>query len=102
MIDLTPRQQQLTVQVLQTFLQPDEKVWVFGSRIRGTARKWSDLDLMIHGPEKLPVTRFYQLMDAFEESELDIRVDVLDWHRTSREFRQRLTQDGMEPFPVNG
>lgn len=101
MIELTEHQQQLTCQVLSDFLQPDEEIWVFGSRIKGTARQWSDLDLLIRGPEKLPIKRFYQLQDAFEESELDIRVDVLDWHRTSDAFRQTLEQQGMQRLPLN-
>lgn len=63
-------------------------------------KAWSDLDLLVEGSQPLPVKRFYQLQDAFEDSELDIRVDILDWHRVSPEFLATIQQQGIERFPL--
>ncbi|MDR2697678.1 MAG: nucleotidyltransferase domain-containing protein [Holophagales bacterium] len=66
---------------------PDCRVLVFGSRRDGTAKKYSDLDLAFVGKEKLGLNRCVQLEDAFAESDLPYRVDVLDYHALSPEFR---------------
>lgn len=67
---------------------PDRTVWAFGSRVNGKARGYSDLDLVILGDAALPTPTLYALQEAFQESELPIRVDVLDWHSLSPSFRQ--------------
>jgi len=92
MIDLTPLQRQTIQDILQR-LVPDCEVRAFGSRVRGAAKPYSDLDLAIVGREKLPFKKLAALRIAFEESDLPFRVDVLDWHSTSPEFRQIIEQN---------
>ena len=67
---------------------PGCEVRVFGSRVNGTARSYSDLDVVIIGEDKVPRKQVYRLKEAFQESDLPFRVDVLDWHRISLEFRK--------------
>jgi predicted nucleotidyltransferase len=69
---------------------PEAEIWVFGSRVTGSAKDYSDLDLVVLGKEKLPQKQYYQLQEAFQESELPIRVDVLDWHRITPAFRKNI------------
>jgi len=54
----------------------------------GTAKDYSDLDLAVVGKEKLSDNIFYAVKESFEESDLPFRVDVLDWHRISKEFKK--------------
>lgn len=68
----------------------EAEVWAFGSRVTMTAKDYSDLDLVVVGKEKLPQRNYYHLKDAFEESDLPIRVEVLDWHRISLEFQNNI------------
>ena len=86
MIDISDQHLTLVKQILHTFV-PHATIWVFGSRIQGTAKPYSDLDLVMIDQQKIPQKTYYQIMDAFEESELPFRVDVLDWYRISEEFR---------------
>lgn len=76
---------------------PECEVRVFGSRAngRGVAKKHSDLDLALVGDGLLARDRIYRLQDAFEESVLPFRVDVVDWHGISEEFR-RVIESGCE------
>ena len=37
---------------------------------------------------KIPLTLFGQIKNAFEESNLNFRVDILDWHRISDDFKK--------------
>lgn len=50
----------------------------FGSRARGSAKPWSDLDLVIEGPTPLPLPALARLAEAFDESDLPWKVDLVD------------------------
>ncbi len=63
------------------------QVWAFGSRVNGTAKEYSDLDLVILSKEDLPPQKIFQLKDDFEESDLPFRVDLLDWNKISKDFQ---------------
>lgn len=89
MIELHEKDLNIVKAIFETYL-PGVPVWVFGSRIHGSAKPYSDLDLVIVGEEKIPQRLYYQIMDAFEESELPFRVDVLDWHRINQSFRELI------------
>ena len=45
------------------------------------------MDLAVVGTVKLEQHALYDLREAFEESDLPIRIDVLDWHAISPEFQ---------------
>ncbi len=67
---------------------PECEARVFGSRVDGTSRRYSDLDLVLVAAQKLDSRRVAQLKEAFSLSDLPIMVDVLDWSATSPEFRK--------------
>ena len=50
-------------------------------------RSGSDLDIVLLGPARLSLGRLAALREAFAESELPIRIDVIDWHAISENFR---------------
>jgi predicted nucleotidyltransferase len=79
--------------ILGTLLQPSATVWAFGSRATGTARRDSDLDLVIDIGSPLPRTLRHQLLDAFEASDLPYPVDLVDWQTISDDFRKLIAQD---------
>jgi len=87
MIDLLPPHRKLIQHILHTHV-PACEVRVFGSRVTGTAKKYSDIDLVIVGSEKISPTTLSLLKEAFQESDLPFRVDVLDWHSISQEFQK--------------
>ncbi len=86
MIDL-PSGQLLLVKKILSERVPRCEVRAFGSRITRNAKAWSDLDLAVVGSEKLDAHLLYDLREAFEESDLPVRVDVLDWYAISPEFQ---------------
>jgi predicted nucleotidyltransferase len=85
-IDVTPKELALVQDILRSHI-PAAKVWVFGSRAKGTARRGSDLDLAIDTGTKLPSSGVVHLADAFEEAPLAFNVDIVDLHSISPEFR---------------
>ena len=72
---------------------PECEVRAFGSRVKGTARKYSDLDLALIGPERLGLRRLIRLSVALEQADLPIGVDVLDWHSIPESFRRGIERD---------
>lgn len=67
---------------------PEARVWVFGSRAAGKAKKFSDLDLCIQLDAPLGLDRSSALAEAFAESDLPWKVDIVDWATTSDAFRR--------------
>lgn len=76
-IDLTPEQLAWLRQILQEHL-PETRVLAFGSRVTGTARPTSDLDLALVTDEALDLAAMASLREAFAESDLPMRVDLVD------------------------
>ena len=72
---------------------PGLEVWAFGSRAKRTAKPYSDLDLALITREPLTLEQLASISDAFETSDLPIRVDVVDWASTSQAFRKIIERD---------
>jgi predicted nucleotidyltransferase len=83
------------VQVILADHLPQARVLAFGSRAVGTPRKYSDLDLAIIQPEPLTLRAISRLKNAFEDSDLPICVDVVDWNQADSEFKAMVAAQGM-------
>ena len=81
---------------------PDREVWAFGSRVKGTAKDTSDLDLVVRGESPLPFAVLGGLRDDFSESNLPYRVDLVDWANTSDSFRRIIEHDSQIVQRANG
>ena len=92
-IDLPAEQRRLVWQILRANLPPAVKVWVFGSRATGRARRYSDLDLAIDAGRPLTLDETASLAEAFSESDLAYRVDVADWRAIDGRFRRIIAQE---------
>jgi predicted nucleotidyltransferase len=89
-VDLSAEHRQLVLELLALSLPPSVRVWVFGSRATGRARRYSDLDLLIDAGRPLSFDEAGLLREAFEESDLPYRVDIVDWHAISDRFRRLI------------
>ncbi len=65
----------------------------FGSRATWTAKDYSDLDLAVVGQGPVVRGTLARLKEAFEESDLPMRVEVLDWHTISERSREVIELD---------
>ena len=90
-IDLSPVHLHLVQHLLKSHL-PDVPVWAYGSRVKGNARQYSDLDLVAFtGPEH--ATQLNELREAFEESDLPFRVDLFSWHEMPSSFHPEINRN---------
>lgn len=71
---------------------PHAEVWAYGSRVNGDCHDASDLDLVVRNPAALDeaLPNLADLKDALVESNLPIRVDLVDWARIPAAFRREI------------
>ena len=91
-IEVRPEHWKIVSDILRRHV-PQFDVWAFGSRARFTAKKHSDLDLVVVSDQPLPISLCAAIMEAFSESDLPYRVDVVDWASTGESFREIIERD---------
>lgn len=71
---------------------PHAEVWAYGSRVTGSSHEASDLDLVLRNPQNLleETGALSDLKEAFVESNLPIRVDIMDWARIPASFHREI------------
>ena len=89
-IDLSADHRRLALRILGANLPRNIRVWLFGSRAAGRARRYSDLDLAIDAGRPLTLDETARLAEAFSDSDLPFRLDVVDWRAIEERFRQLI------------
>lgn len=84
---ITNEELAIVKKILQTHI-PNLEVWAFGSRVKGNAKPYSDLDLAVITKEPLSLQTHADLVDAFSESDLPWKVDIVDWALVAEPFKQ--------------
>ncbi|QSR17356.1 restriction endonuclease subunit S [Novosphingobium sp. KA1] len=92
-IDLRPDHAKIVHEIIARHLPAGVSVRVFGSRAKWTAKPHSDLDLALKGKEPLPRSVLGDLAEAFSESDLPFRVDVVDWYTVTPTFQAVIDRD---------
>ncbi|MDE2156805.1 MAG: nucleotidyltransferase domain-containing protein [Xanthomonadaceae bacterium] len=91
-LDMQPQHRAIVRNILQQHAAGHE-AWAFGSRAKGTAKPCSDLDPAIITSEPLSLGQGAALADAFADSELPWRADIVDWATTDPAFRRIIERD---------
>jgi predicted nucleotidyltransferase len=92
-MDIQPKDLSIVESILKKYLPSNTTVWIFGSRAKNHARKFSDLDLAIDAGKKLPATTLTNIKFDLEESDLPYKVDVIDWNTISKNFKNLISKD---------
>lgn len=71
------------------------RVYLFGSRATGTARRTSDIDVAVWPLTELPVGTLARIREALEESSAIYTVDLVDLRDTDETFRARVLAEGI-------
>jgi len=87
LIDISPENWRIVRDILQRYV-PDREVWAFGSRAKWTAKEFSDLDIAIIGDTPLSIALTADMREAFQESALPFKVDIVDWANITPSFQQ--------------
>ncbi|MEG7978772.1 MAG: nucleotidyltransferase domain-containing protein [Mollicutes bacterium UO1] len=93
MLQLEPRHYQIIQQIITRY---PYQFYAYGSRVKGTARKLSDLDICYF--EDIPDAVAYQIEEVFKESDLPFIVELVSWKDMSPQFQKLIRKD---LIPIN-
>ena len=89
-IDLENNHMDILCSILDFHLPPHTKKWIFGSRATGTAKKFSDIDILLDAGSPIPIDVMAKLSQAFEDSILPYKVDIVDAKTISESFLKNI------------
>ncbi|PCJ50974.1 MAG: DNA polymerase subunit beta [Gammaproteobacteria bacterium] len=89
MINLSSKQLEILSDVLKIHTTKAQEVYAYGSRVKKTNEKFSDIDLLVVG-NKLPDNELLQLKEAFSESDLPFFVDIHNREDIDEHFYQMI------------
>ena len=90
-IDVKPIEWEIIKNILSQII-PERLVWAFGSRVNGNKKEFSDLDIVILGEKPLAQEKEADLHNAFINSDLPFKIDIIIWSRTSDKFKSIINQ----------
>ena len=92
-LDIREEHARILRDVLRKLLPPQARAYVFGSRVHGSARRYSDLDLALEWSGPLGLDRLGAIAEALSESDIPYKVDIVDLATVDPSFRARIAQD---------
>jgi len=73
--------------ILEKFLATEDyEFFVFGSRADGKSDSFSDYDIGISGKRSIPLKTLSLIREAFDESDLPFKIDIVDFSQVSQKF----------------
>lgn len=93
-IDISASEYKKIVSLINTYL-PDTDVWAFGSRVKFTSKPESDLDLVAFTDPDQHL-KLQALKDAFSESDLPFKVDLLEWDNIPVSFKLNIEKSRVD------
>ena len=69
---------------------PDATVWAFGSRVKGSNRTSSDLDLAVLCDKQTAKKQLPKLNEVFVESDIPFKVQLLDFNRLPANMQENI------------
>ena len=90
-LDLPQKYLEQVKTLLRTHV-PHTEVWAYGSRVTSSGHEASDLDFVLRNPQnpQEETGALSDLKEAFTESNLPIRVDIMEWARMPASFRREI------------
>jgi type I restriction enzyme S subunit len=93
-MDIDPHHLAIVQAILNKNLPSQAQIFVFGSRSRGDAKPYSDLDLAIDlAGETVSLSILAALADDFDESDLPYKVDIVDWNTIDKSFQSHIQKN---------
>jgi uncharacterized protein len=74
---------------------PGCRIFLFGSRARGTHHSGSDIDVALDAGARIAISSIGRMKEAIEGSNIPFFVDIVDFHAISPEMRQEIIKDGV-------
>lgn len=72
---------------------PKTKIYIFGSRAKGTHSQWSDIDLALDSGIKLAMRDIGEITNLLQASSIPYKIDVVDIHNVSEPLKMAIERD---------
>ena len=76
-------------------LFPDAKIYLFGSRARGTATEFSDIDIALDEGKTIDRLRIGEAVAMLNESNIPYKIEIVDMHELPEAMVQQIKKDGI-------
>ena len=74
---------------------PGATVYLFGSRARKDYSEGADIDIAIDAGKKITIDIISELYNDVEDTDIPVRVDFVDFNRTSPELIEQIEKEGI-------
>jgi len=88
MIYLDDKYKKIVLSILQKY---PYTFYIYGSRVKGTQHRTSDIDICFTDP--IPLSVQAHIEEDFEESDLPFQVDLSDFNLMSRSFQEKIKNE---------
>lgn len=68
-------------------------IFIFGSRVQGKAKEYSDVDIALKSAEEIPFEKILILKAKFSESTFPYKVDIVDLNSLDKNFLSIIQPD---------
>ncbi len=74
---------------------PEGKVYLFGSRARGTQSSGADIDLALDDGKSIDLKLIMKLHGDIEDTTIPLSVDLVDLHDASDKLKEEVEKEGI-------
>lgn len=89
---ITEKEQKIIEGLLDKY-RKDYVFFYYGSRVKGTYEKTSDLDVLIKGKAEMPLAVLQEIKEEFDNSDLPYIVNFSDYYKLDGSFYERIKPD---------
>jgi len=76
-------------------LIPNAKIYLFGSRARGTHASRSDIDIALDAGQELKPVAVGEVIDVLAGTDIPYKIEVVDFHSVSEEMKKSIIDEGI-------
>lgn len=80
---------------LTSALFPNAKIYLYGSRARGTHRERSDIDIAIDDGKEIGLAEMGEVKEVLYASNVPYRLDVVDMHCIPAYLKAAILEEGI-------
>ena len=91
-LGITEKEHNIILNILKEYFDK-YAFYYYGSRIKGTFNKTSDLDILIKGNQEMPLKNLVELKEKFDESKLPYIVNFTDYNNIDDNFYSLIKDD---------
>ena len=91
-LGITEKEHNIILNILKDFFNK-YSFYYYGSRVKGTFSKTSDLDVLIKGNQEMPLKDLVGLKEKFDENKLPYIVNFTDYNNIDSRFYNLIKDD---------